>query len=426
MILKNFWSHRRHNGFIFTEIVIITFLSFWVVDFAVIKTYDIHICHADGDIDKKHLVLGYVSRDDYKSEIDIAKLHNLRNKILKLPEVKSVSFIDRNNNGTWNFSNQYSHIAPEADTLRTCKTCKAYFKTDEHFFETFGITSMKGSPRPEELSKDCPDDGVILTRSLAKEIFGTEGAIGKRIISENFHWEGNSKIRTLTHHTVKAIVKDIKPNCNERYNYMAFFPDVKFGGDFISMYIRLKPDIKADDFIEMYNNKNNIWIEKEYNMTQVYSYDNEDKGEMNKNTIHFSFLATLGGLFILNVVIGTLGTFWLQIRKRTGDFGIMRSFGAKRKHIFLTIWGEGVLLTTAACLIGQILWLQIALITGLYQGQLNAVSGRETDWTMQFWSHYLIVCAVQYLFILIIVTLGIITPSIIAMYKKPVDALRYE
>ena len=161
-------------------------------------------------------------------------------------------------------------------------------------------------------------------------------------------------------------------------------------------------------------------------MTQVYSYDNEDKGEMNINTIQFSFLATLGGLFILNVVIGTLGTFWLQIRKRTGDFGIMRSFGAKRKHIFLTIWGEGVLLTTAACLIGQILWLQIALITGLYQGQLNAVSGRETDWTMQFWSHYLIVCAVQYLFILIIVTLGIITPSIIAMYKKPVDALRYE
>ena len=426
MILKNFWSHRRHNGFIFAEIVIITFLSFWVVDFAVIKTYNIHICHADGDIDKKHLVYGYVGYDNYESELHIAKLHNLRNRILKIDGVKSVTFIDHNKNGSWRYNSYYSSIAPEADTLRTCRTAKAYFKTDEHFFETFGITSMKGSPQPEELSKDCPDDGVILTRSLAKEIFGTEDVIGKRIVSDISHWEQGKKIWEFTHHTVYAVVKDIKPNCNERYNYMAFFPDLKFNDNYMQIYIRLKANVKADDFVEMYNNKYKIWIENEYNASQVYSYDDEDKGEMKENNILFSLLATLGGLFMLNVVIGTLGTFWLQIRKRTGDFGIMRSFGAKRKHIFLTIWGEGVLLTTAACLIGQILWLQIALITGLNQGQLNAVSGRETDWTMQFWSHYLIVCAVQYLFILIIVTLGIIAPSLLAIYKKPVDALHYE
>ena len=44
----------------------------------------------------------------------------------------------------------------------------------------------------------------------------------------------------------------------------------------------------------------------------------------------------------------------------------------------------------------------------------------------QFWPHFLIVSGIQYLLMLAIVTLGILIPSLIAMYKKPVDALRYE
>ena len=59
-------------------------------------------------------------------------------------------------------------------------------------------------------------------------------------------------------------------------------------------------------------------------------------------------------------------------------------------------------------------------------GQYAAASGHETDWVMQFWPHFLIVSGIQYLLMLAIVTLGILIPSLIAMYKKPVDALRYE
>ena len=32
MILKNFWAHRRQNGFVFAEIALIAVLSFYLID----------------------------------------------------------------------------------------------------------------------------------------------------------------------------------------------------------------------------------------------------------------------------------------------------------------------------------------------------------------------------------------------------------
>ena len=53
-------------------------------------------------------------------------------------------------------------------------------------------------------------------------------------------------------------------------------------------------------------------------------------------------------------------------------------------------------------------------------------NGNETDWVNNFWLHFLIICVIQYLVMLVIVTLGIIIPALIAMYRKPVNALRHE
>ena len=43
-----------------------------------------------------------------------------------------------------------------------------------------------------------------------------------------------------------------------------------------------------------------------------------------------------------------------------------------------------------------------------------------------FGLHYLIICVIQYLILLAIVTLGMVVPTFIAMYKRPVEALRHE
>jgi hypothetical protein len=90
------------------------------------------------------------------------------------------------------------------------------------------------------------------------------------------------------------------------------------------------------------------------------------------------------------------------------------------------IWGEGAILTLLACIVGQIVWLQFAVNIGLADGGVRAVSLREGDWVGTFWQHFLIVCTLQYLLLLAVVTLGMVVPTVIAMYKRPVEALRHE
>ena len=94
--------------------------------------------------------------------------------------------------------------------------------------------------------------------------------------------------------------------------------------------------------------------------------------------------------------------------------------------IITKIWQEAALLTFVACIIGQVIWLQFAMNGLLFSGEIIPNPQFEPDWVAQFWPHFLTVCGIQLLLMLLVVTLGITIPALIAMYRKPVNALRHE
>ena len=449
MILKNFWAHRRQNGFVFAEIALIAVLSFYLIDNITVWTYSNYFCHADGEFEKEHLLVGQTGRitpltdEDATTETEayadtvrlkpferealkvMSSLYAFRDEVRALPEVQSVcltrEFIG-DGYSRWN----YHPEAPEADTTKTCSAYTEFFTLNQCYFETLGMTAVEGSPTLETLSAECPQDGVIITRSLAVQLFGTAEAVGRRMVETRYGPGPDGRdVETTSHHTVFGVVEDVKPYAHERYHYIAFSPIVSFGDNTPWMLIRLKPEADAGEFIAKYKGKANngtyalAWLHT-YNDYQAKNVHNSDQ------YIIITLLSTLGLLFALNVMLGTLGTFWLQIRKRTEDIGIMRSFGAKRRHLFWMIWGEGAILTLLACIVGQLIWLQFAVNIGLADGNIHATSLRETDWVSTFWLHFLIVCAIQYLLLLAIVTLGMVVPTFRAMYKHPVEALHHE
>lgn len=446
MILKNFWAHRRQNGFVFAEIALIAVLSFYLIDNITVWTYSNYFCHADGEFEKEHLLVGKTGRttpltdEDATTETEayadtarlkpferealkvMSSLYAFRDEVRALPEVQSVCLTHHfvgDGQGQWN----YHAVASEADTTKTCSAYTELFTPNQCYFETLGMTAVKGSPSVENLSKDIPIDGVIITRSLAIQLFGTDEAIGRRLIEVNGTDDNGAEI--VTRHTVFGVVEDVKPAPHERHYYVAFFPVAGFADNTPRMLIRLKPEADAGEFIAKYKDTvtNGTYI-----FTWLHSYNEfqANNDYLSDQYIIITLLSTLGLLFALNVVLGTLGTFWLQIRKRTEDIGIMRSFGAKRRHLFWMIWGEGALLTLLACIVGQLIWLQFAVNIGLADGSARAVSLRETDWVSQFWPHFLIVSSIQYVLLLIIVTLGMVVPTFRAMYKRPVEALHHE
>ena len=427
MTLKNFWAHRGQNAFIFVEILLTATLSFFALDAIVVETYNIYIARASGEFEKEHLLVGEVKNTIALSGVMsldsiFAPIYALRDQVQRLPEVQSVSLVNESFSGRFQESS-WDSVRTETDTQ--CLIAYEHtFVSGERFFETLGLTPAPGSPSAEELSEVRGEDNVVITRSLAQALFGTEKVIGRRLVwGGKYHREEDKK-----HLTVCGVVEDVKAIESQRYFYSIFFPKGLWDNSPF-MLIRLKPDADAGAFLARYDMPDLRPQVGAYQMTTLETYNDYKESHSKLGEAHM--VSTMFGLFLgillLNVMLGTLGSFWLQIRKRTEDIGIMRSFGAKRRDIFRMIWQEAALLTFVACVIGQAIWLQFAMNDFLFMGVhgYDALE-HETDWVAQFWPHFFTVCGIQLLLMLLVVTLGITIPTLIAMYRKPVEALRHE
>jgi hypothetical protein len=461
MILKNLWSHRRQNGWVFAEIILITVLSFYFIDHFVVTTYDRYFCRPAGEFEKEHLLVGQTGiahpqplpKGGEPPEVEnnsvantsgngfpslgeglgvgqegLSSLYALRDQIRALPEVQHAGFAGLIiGQGTYNISS----YASETDSTRRCGAYMQGFLLHEQFFETQGLTPIEGSPSAKELSEDCPLDGVVITRSLAQAIFDTDQVVGRHIVEWDFsdralQEQGGPVI--VSRYTIAGVVEDFRLQQNDRYAYSILTPVIQENAT-PQMLIRLKPEADAEAFISQLTSPSALALRQAGNRFLVSLQTYKDwqsswSGNRDYNLTN-TLLGILLALFLLNVVLGTLGTFWLQLRKRTEDIGIMRSFGAKRRDIFKMIWSEAALLTLAACIVGQLIWFQFAINMELSDGLSMSGTGRERNWVEIFWIHYLVICVIQYLILLAVVTLGILVPAWRACRKRPVEALQH-
>ena len=439
---KNFWAHRRQNGFVLVEIALATLLSFYYLDYYIVGFYDTHMCWPATEYEHDHLVMGQTARllkhepVDLGQDIDtthlypyernaledVASLYAMRDEVLAMPEVQSASLV----NNSYSSTTPYS---PEADSARYCWAWTKWFTSNTQYVETLGLTPVKGSPSAAELSK-LEGDSVIITRSLALALFDTDQAVGRRITDWEREYDHGmpQEWKVRKHFTVAGVVEDFRGKLNDRYNYNILISEELSTNGNPTFLIRLKPDADADAFVaKMSEHQPGYMVGSQLlHSLKTYSDYIDETLLDNDNQVIFGLMWTFIGLLLINVVIGTLGTFWLQIRKRTEDIGIMRSFGAKRRHIFGMLWKEAALLTFVATVIGQLIWLQFALNMGVVQAFTSCGTGHETNWVNTFWLHYLIVCVIQYLLLLAIVTIGMVVPTLLAMYKRPVEALQHE
>ena len=434
--IKNFWANRRQNAWIVVEIALVAVLSFYFLDYFVVSFYDTHLCRPAGDFERDHLVVGQVgvspqaASPDSTGEVSLANLYALRDKVRALPEVQYAGLpVDFVGEGY----SRLSTFRAEADTTRRCGAHSMIFLLGEQFFETQGLTPVKGSPSAEKLSNECPADGAVITRSMALALFGTDQAVGRRIVETDYDGDAvqhGPADRIVARYTVFGVVEDFRLKPHERYAYVVLKRVTAVSTNTPRMLIRLRPGEDADEFVIRQNSADRQLdlMTGEYGLAVVRTYTEyqEQLSANESDNMVFYVMGTFVALLLLNVVLGTLGTFWLQIRKRTEDIGVMRSFGAKRSNVFWMLWREAALLTFVASVIGWVIWLQFAINTGLATGFTMTGTGQETDWVNTFWLHYLIICAIQYVLLLAIVTLGMVVPTFRAMYKRPVEALRHE
>ena len=427
LILKNLWSRRKRNGWLMAELVLVSVVTFVIIDPIVVlnhylnqpKGYDVErLCIVElGEVDPK---APHFSKDDKNEEARLANILRVKDKLSSHPDIESTSILSwAYINSQGNGSNQMS-----IDSTKTFRLFRIQAHTGQQFFETYGIKSAPGSPSPEELSKMAPNwNGVIITRDIADVLYPGQNAVGKNMFSI---WRGDT-----TFYPIRGVVEPISPY-TMRGNMPMMFLVSPIKDDYSpNILIRIKPEVDMDAFIGKFR----PWMVKELKAgnwfaQSVITYEDQlanyeyTKGVTNQIRLNIAYAI----FFMINLCLGVIGTFWLQTRKRTEEAGIMRSFGATKGHIVRMLLGEGVILTIVSSLIGFFGYFQYAFSEGLYVSPWSEEFMKyfQHDWIHDFGLHFTGVAGITLLILIIVVCIGIYIPARNISRVNPVDALRDE
>ena len=444
LILRNLWARRRRNGWLLAELVLVSVISWVILDPVIVLMHDRSI-PIGYDSDRLCIVSlgalqpnapGYDAGaqdsarlvDGYYQLVRLAK--NFEGVELATP---LLGFCYPNSSGSGN-----ANLTAEGDTV-SHQVMWMQFLPHTQFFETYGFRPGMGRT-PEQLSDyDYAKNDLVLTENAAYDIFGRRDVQGERC-------ESTSRGDTV-YQPVIGVVETFKSYSDWRPMAVAFFPTLNVDANDIPQYAQILIRIKEGVSMKRFLHDFRPWMLKELRQGNLFarsarSYDDLiTEREAGSSTPVYRRNLAMALFFLVNLCLGVIGTFWLQTRTRCEEVGVMLAFGATPGRIVRLLLGEGAVLTLLASLAGFVLYLQYALKEGLYNGlgwgnsavtawasnfNQKGVEPLETYWVSNFAQHFCIVSLIILLILLAVVLVGIFIPARNISRIPPTEALRDE
>ncbi|MBQ5936242.1 MAG: ABC transporter permease [Bacteroidaceae bacterium] len=421
---------------LFLELIVITVVAWVVIDPAVVNLY---YMNQPVGYDSDRLVLAEINRiynsDGTGTYNAIEQMNEYLPRLVeKLKATDDVENVYGYENAYSTISSKYSAqrlICRENDTIGvSCVT----FVDGQHFFETYGLKPLPGSPSAEELSElQQKSRQVVLSESAAKAIFATtEGVVGRNITEPG---QGENTPEPMT---VAGVVEDVQ--------------HVRFGSTHSTLYsprqpdyytkyliLRLKKGVRPARYVaEHAHDVMNLAKMPFMRISTIMPYeeflhkDDLREGLPQETNMHLA----LALFFLINLSLAVIGTVWLQAKRRTEECGVRRAYGATRSRLLFSFLAEGALMTTIAVIIGCIIYLNYAYsgyetrggleTFNMYTSQLNMPPLSDLTWVDHFWPHFLIVSACVYIIIMCTVLIGTAIPAVKIIRSKITEALREE
>ena len=435
------------NTWLFLELVIITVVAWAVFEPAVVNLYyrslplgydSDQLLYAETtvvsnlEVDEDGTSPDLEFREDGTPRDSYEITEERRQQMLRqLSDVEGVAsvYLYGDDYGSVGFTNQaYAVCKYEGDTTYVANV---NFVPDSHFFETYGLRPLPGSPSAEQLSHiQNQDRQVVLTRSGAIALFGTTDVVGHKF---TISYQEPVEV------TVVGVVEDFRKSVSNTLRsliitvYELQHTECKY-------VIRLKPGLNARRFVEEHGQELIRSGKTGFNRISRLTTFDEHLQQMELDdgrTQEVNRSLALAFFFLVNLMLAVIGTVWLHARRRTEECGVRRAFGATRRRMLFGFLWRNALLATAAAVIGCIIYLNYAH-SGLqvYNGQdyyetLYSVSGMmdlpaDKTWVDHFWPHFLVVSAVVYLIILCTVLIGTAIPALKITRTRITNALRDE
>ena len=424
------------NTWLFIELVIITVVAWAVFDPAIVNLYyrSLPLGYDSEQLLYAQTVVGGgewivdengTPQDPYRMT-EARRLQMLR----QLTSVEGVSsaYFYNNSYGDIGYTNgSYTECWNGSDTLYLATV---NFVSDCHFFETYGLRSLPGSPSVEELSQIKQQDSqVVLTRSGAIALFGTTDVVGRQL---TICYNPPFVVR------VAGVVEDFRKMMPNNLRSLIFVAQENIQTD-CQCVIRLKNGIDSQRFVEEHGQELIRNGKTDFNrISRLMTYDDWlrqlelDDGrtqEVNRSL-------ALAFFFLVNLMLAVIGTVWLHAKRRTEECGVRRAFGATRWRMLGDFLWRNALLATIAVVIGCIIYLNY-VYSGIteYNGNMYSEAlyntgvmvdlATDRSWPDRFWPHFLVVSAIVYLIMLVTVLIGTAIPALKITQVRITEALNH-
>ena len=423
------------NSWLFLELVIITIVAWAVFEPAVVNYYyrslplnydSEQLLYAETEVN------GDVFVDENGTPHDAWEMMPQRHQQM-LRQLMAVEGVE----SAYLYTQSYGSVGYSQPTFNYCRADgdtlllnRIGFTNDSHFFETYGLKPLTGSPSAEELSHiSKSDQQVVLTRSAAISLFGTADVVGRQF---SICYQPEYKV------TIAGVVEDFRPSMSSTMRSIILMPE-DLNHTECRYVIRLKKGLDASRFVEEHGQElirsgrttfNRICRLKTFeDYLKQLELDDGRTQEVNRSL-------ALALFFLVNLILAVIGTVWLHAKRRTEECGVCRAFGATKLRLLFNFLWKNVVLTTAAVIIGCAIYLNYAH-SGIqeYDGEVyyeTLYSIREVSlpadktWVDYFWSHFLVVSAVVYLVLIVTVIIGTAIPAVKIIRTKITEALREE
>ena len=252
---------------------------------------------------------------------------------------------------------------------------------------------------------------VVLSRSLARDMFGTEDPVGRDMPVSNddgrpVEPEKEAKIRRVV-----GVMDDYRRRGMLEETPYTTFVAVDFeNGESLpqELLIRVRPGTTAAFEETLVRTLQSIDPQRSYDTTPI---------ETRRRTMQLTLVvplllaAVVAAFLIAMVGLGLVGVLWLGVTRRTAELGLRRAMGASASSVRRQIVGELWALTAIAVAVGAAIFLQLPLLGA------NFGAG---------WSVFLGGTALATLVMYAVVTVCGLHPAWLATRVQPATALQYE
>lgn len=422
-ILKQIWKQRRANGWILLELLIVSIIIWFIID-PIFITLSNRSIPSGFDYDDVYIVnLGEIPANSPKynpvesdSVNSVTNFYRMWERIRQYQDVEAVAVSLRH---SYPYGGYYSGNSYRSDTLYyPVQTIR--FMPDE-YFRVMRHKDAHGEDWKSLEELELFDNSVFITKDVENYFFKGKSGVGKMLLS----YDSTSTFR------IAGVFDYIKMDKSEQPSKLVFRTIQKIEKsnlpDDVTFLIRVKEGMPEKQFIEDFrkNLVGKLQVGNYFLKSIVSGNKLERDYEYTRGTTNK--LRTQTGLavfFLINIMLGVGGTFWLRSESRRGEIGVRMACGSNRNQLKWQFIAEGWLMATLAAVIGFFIVLQYIYQAGIDIPGKNDYADAYLVNNLPL--HFLLICGITYLLILTMVFIGVWFPARAASKTDVVDAIRDE